>query len=86
MYLPHKVYHMLTPELVKIASLNPNVERLAFSVYVRMNLEGDIVGESRVEKNVIKSRFKLSYETVQDVITAKINFDDFLKKHPETKV
>jgi exoribonuclease R len=77
---------MLTPELVKIASLNPNVERLAFSVYVRMNLEGDIVGESRVEKNVIKSRFKLSYETVQDVITAKINFDDFLKKHPETKV
>ena len=35
---------------------------------------------------MIKSRFKLSYETVQDVITAKINFDDFLKKHPGTSV
>lgn len=66
---------MLTPELMKIASLNPNVERLAFSIYVKMNFKGEIIEPSRVEKNVIKSRFKLSYETVQDIITAKINFD-----------
>lgn len=60
-YLPHKVFHMLTPELMKISSLNPNVQRLAFSIYVRMNLSGDMIGESRIEKNIIKSRFKLSY-------------------------
>lgn len=39
-YLPHKVFHMLTPELMKISSLNPNVERLSFSIYVKMNLKG----------------------------------------------
>jgi len=42
-YLPHKCFHMLTPELMKIASLNPNVERLAFSIYVKMNLKGEMI-------------------------------------------
>jgi hypothetical protein len=39
-----------------------------------MNLKGEIVGETRLEKNIIKSRFKLSYEIVQDIITAKTNY------------
>ena len=52
---------MLERQLVKICSLDPGVERLAFTVWVNMDLEGNVVGETRLEKNVIKSRFKLNY-------------------------
>jgi len=47
--------------------LNPNVKRLAFSVFVRMNESGEIL-ESRLEKNVVMSRYKLSYEQAQAII------------------
>jgi exoribonuclease R len=43
-YLPYKAYHMLNRNLVKICSLDPNVERLAFTVWVYLDLEGNIVG------------------------------------------
>jgi exoribonuclease R len=52
---------MLTHDLMKINSLNPNVDRLAFSIFLKMNFKGEILGESRIEKNIINSRFKLSY-------------------------
>ena len=61
-YLPHKTYHMLPEKLMKVCTLNPNVKRLAFSIYVKMNKEtGEVIGESRVEKNILTSRFKLAY-------------------------
>ena len=43
-YLPYKAYHMLNRNLVKICSLDPNVERLAFTVWVYLDLEGNIIG------------------------------------------
>ena len=54
---------MLPERLMKICTLDPRVKRLAFSVYVKMDkATGKIIGESRIEKNIIKSRFKLAYE------------------------
>jgi exoribonuclease R len=43
-YLPYKVYHMLHRHLLKICSLDPGVDRLAFTVWVNMDLEGNVVG------------------------------------------
>lgn len=47
-YLPYKVYHMLNRNLVKVCSLDPGVERLAFTVWVKMDGNGDVIGESRI--------------------------------------
>lgn len=73
-YLPHKVYHMLPSYLVEICSLNPGLKRQAFSIYVRMNGKGEMIGESRVEKNIIMSRFKLAYEQAQSLITREMDY------------
>lgn len=37
-YLPYKVYHMLQKNLVKICSLDPNLSRLSFTIWVIMDL------------------------------------------------
>jgi exoribonuclease R len=37
-YLPNKVYHMLSSNLVKACSLDPGVDRLAFTVWVVMDI------------------------------------------------
>jgi hypothetical protein len=39
-----------------------------------MDLEGNVIGEGRLEKNLVESRFKLSYEVVQNIITGKMEF------------
>lgn len=39
---------MLNRNLVKVCSLDPGVERLAFTVWVTMDGEGNLIGESRV--------------------------------------
>lgn len=39
---------MLNRNLVKICSLDPNVERLAFTVWVMMDIDGNIIGESKL--------------------------------------
>ena len=65
---------MLPAHLVSICSLNPNVKRLAFSVFVKMNDQGEILG-SKIEKNVIMSRFKLAYEQAQSVIVDEMHYE-----------
>ena len=72
MYLPYKVYHMLTRDFVKICSLDSGVERLCFTIWVTIDAQGSILEESRIEKHVMKSRFKLSYGVVQDIIAGHI--------------
>jgi len=63
---------MLNRNLVKVCSLDPGVDRLAFTIWVNMDLDGNIIGESHIEKNIINSRFKLSYEIVQDIMTGNL--------------
>lgn len=59
---------MLPANLVQACSLNPGQLRQAFSIFVRMNDKGEILGESRLEKNILTSRFKLAYEQAQKVL------------------
>ena len=62
---------------MKICSLDPNVERLCFTIWVTMDREGRVVEESRIEKHIMESRFKLSYSVVQDIIAGHMGYPEF---------
>ena len=76
-YLPHMVIPML-PRLLceNLCSLNPGVERLAFSIYLYITEDGVVLDKDkyapRIGKSIIKTVGKLNYDQVQDVITGKI--------------
>lgn len=63
---------MLERHLVKACSLDQGEERLAFTVWVTMDQNGNVIGDGRLEKNIVKSRYKLSYEVVQNIITGNM--------------
>ena len=67
-YLPNAVLPMLPVELSNnICSLNPNVDRLALSVFIRIDRAGDIIDHNIVESVInIKNRF--NYEEVQKIL------------------
>lgn len=53
-----------------LCSLNPNVERLAFSIFFKMNKDGEILEDQgiRYGKSIIKSCAKMSYGEAQNII------------------
>ncbi|HEY0305345.1 MAG TPA: ribonuclease R [Longimicrobiales bacterium] len=63
--------HPLSSDL---CSLMANVDRLAMSVMVRMDGEGNIVAH-KLARTVIRSRHKLAYEDAQAVIDGKKTID-----------
>jgi len=67
-YLVDRVVPML-PHLLSsdLCSLRPREDRLAVSLFVRLNGEGDTLGH-RFERTVIRSRNRLAYEEVQAVL------------------
>ena len=61
-YLPNRVIPMLPEKLsTDLCSLNPGVDRLAFTALVRLTMGGDVHGV-RFAPSVIRSRQRLSYE------------------------
>ncbi|KAH7567896.1 hypothetical protein ACOSP7_009869 [Xanthoceras sorbifolium] len=58
-----------------LGSLNPGVDRLAFSIFWDLNAVGDIV-DRWVGRTVIRSCCKLSYEHAQDIIDGKIGLEN----------
>jgi exoribonuclease R len=71
-YLVQRAIPML-PRLLceQLCSLNPDVDRLAFSVVWVMNPNAEIVGEPWFGKSIIRSRAKLAYEHAQAIIEAR---------------
>ncbi|EPY51985.1 ribonuclease II family protein [Schizosaccharomyces cryophilus OY26] len=71
-YLVQKAIPML-PSLLceRLCSLNPQVERLAFSVTWKMNKEGKEVGKRWFGKSVIKTCARLAYGEAQKIIEGK---------------
>lgn len=70
-YLVQKVVPMLPPLLCEqLCSLNPNVERLTFSVVWRMHKDGTLVENDTVwyGRSVIRSCCKLDYGTAQELV------------------
>ena len=81
-YFTHKVYPML-PRLLceRLCSLNPKVDRLAYSVFFRMDIgKGglDQAHEPRITRSIIRSCAKWNYELVQDILDRKIMLEEEL--------
>ncbi|XP_050127219.1 DIS3-like exonuclease 2 isoform X2 [Malus sylvestris] len=74
-YMSQRKLPMLPPLLSEdIGSLNPGVERLAFSIFFDINHVGDVV-DRWIGRTVIRSCCKLSYEHAQEIINGKLNLE-----------
>ena len=81
-YLTHRVYPML-PRLLceRLCSLNPKVDRLAYSVFFRMDIDKgglDQAHKPRIARSIIRSCAKWNYELVQDILDRKIMLEEEL--------
>ena len=73
-YLVQEVHPMLPRVLCEnLCSLNPSVDRLAFSVVWRLDAEAHIVGEPWFGRSVIRSCAKLAYGHAQSVIDGEVD-------------
>jgi len=67
-YLVDRVIPMLPSRLSEqICSLNPGVDRMAFSVFFRMKSSGEVL-DHEFAKTVINSKRRFTYEDVQDIL------------------
>lgn len=67
-YFLNQVIPMLPRELSNgICSLNPNVDRLALSVLMKIDKKGNVIN-SEICESVIKSKYRLNYDEVLEVI------------------
>ncbi len=72
-YFLNQVIPMLPKELSNgICSLNPNVDRLALSVIMKIDKKGNVIN-SEVCESVIKSKYRLNYDEVLEVIEGNTN-------------
>ena len=82
-YLADKVLPMLPHELSNgICSLNPNVERLAISVLMKIDNKGEVF-EYDIFPSVIKSRKQMTYKCVNKILEDGIipeGYDEFANK------
>jgi len=67
-YLVDRVIPMLPEKLSNnVCSLNPNVDRLAYSVFMIVNSKG-VVEDYSFHKSIIRSKRRFTYEEVQRII------------------
>ena len=72
-YIVQKKLPMLPPLLSEnLASLNAGFDRLAFSIILDINIDGDVV-DRWIGRTVIRSCCRLSYEHAQEIIDWSIN-------------
>ncbi|MCE6078780.1 ribonuclease R [Mycoplasmopsis agalactiae] len=75
-YLLNEVVPMLPFKLSNgICSLNPNEERLTISCITKINKLGQSI-ETKIVPSVIKSKYRLTYERVNEFINESKDFED----------
>lgn len=65
----------------RLCSLNPNVDRLTYSIFFRMDIRTGEVDRSmkpRIARTVIRSCAKWHYQLVQDILDAKVRSESDL--------
>ena len=68
-YLPDRVIPMLPEKLSNgVCSLNPNVDRLTLSVFMDIDLKGNIA-VNRIVKSIIRSKERLTYTDINKLLT-----------------
>ncbi|RDD30772.1 ribonuclease R [Prosthecochloris sp. ZM] len=79
-YLVDRVIPMLPSKLSEeICSLNPKVDRLAFSIFFKMSPQGEVL-QHEFQKTVINSKRRFTYEEVDAILNAgKGEYHDELK-------
>jgi ribonuclease R len=84
-YYANKVIPMLPKELSDgLCSLNPQVDRLAFSCLINLNNSGQVEGFS-FEKTVIHSRVKGVYSEINTLLEGKEAPQELAEKYSEVK-
>ena len=79
-YFLNQVIPMLPKQLSNgICSLNPNVDRLALSVEIKISKDGDIL-DSQIFESVIRSKYRLNYDEVLDLINGDLKTCERLKE------
>ena len=83
-YFVHKVYPML-PRLLceRLCSLNPKVDRLAYSIFFRMKAsDGTLITSypPRIARSVICTCAKWNYELVQSILDGKVTSESQLEE------
>jgi len=78
----HRVYPML-PRLLceRLCSLNPKVDRLAYSIFFRLSKESGKLVEGfkpRIARSVIRTCAKWNYELVQEILDGRITAESQL--------
>lgn len=70
-YLVDKVIPMLPKQLSNgVCSLNPDEDKLTLSVFMEINKKGDVVWSS-IEETVIRSKARMVYTNVSDILENK---------------
>ena len=82
-YYASKVVPMLPFAISNgICSLNPNVNRLAFSALINLDLKGSILS-FKFEKSIIKSKVKGIYSEINEILTSKNPSTELIEKYCE---
>ena len=77
LYMNNSVFHMLHHIISNgICSLNPNVDRLTKTIVMDIDKSGNIINFD-IQKSVINSKKKMTYEDVDNVIIHGIDRDDY---------
>lgn len=81
-YFPHKVIPMLPKKLSNgICSLNPHVDRLTLSVFMKIDNNGNII-EDKISETVIHSSARMTYNDVNKILsgdtTLREKYRDFV--------
>ena len=78
-YIADSVFPMF-PHIISngICSLNPNVDRLTFTVEIEYDKNGNVVN-SKIYESVIHSRKQMTYESVNKVLSGydEVGYEDF---------
>jgi len=79
-YFLNTVIPMLPKQLSNgICSLNPNVDRLALSVIMKIDKKGNVL-DSNIFESVINSKYRLNYDEVLEVLEGNTQTQERLKE------
>lgn len=69
----------MPPEIVEILAFKAKKRRLSFSVFFKLNEQGEIL-ESRFEKKIVKNIAQLTYDEAQQIIDEEIDEDSLMQE------